>query len=88
MYREIREMPDSPERRKKYESMAKWITGKCPWIFESHPVSFLLQHGWLENYIPNDFVFSKWKYLSVNPARREALRKTFKPLSFAELNGQ
>ncbi len=85
MYREIREMPDSPERRKKYESMAKWITGKCPWIFESHPVSFLLQHGWLENYRAHDFAFNRWKYLSVDSTERNRKKAAFKPLSMKEL---
>ncbi len=88
MFEEILPMPDSPERTEKYKAMVRYLSEQVPWVFEGFPIAYQLNHGWLENYIPNDFVFSKWKYLSVNPARREALRKTFKPLSFAELNGQ
>ena len=85
MYREIREMPDSPMRKEKYETMAKWITGKCPWIFESHPVSFLLKHCWLGNYRPHDFAFNRWKYLSVDSPERNRKKAAFTPLSMNEL---
>ena len=85
MYREIREMPDSPERKKKYETMAKWITGKCPWIFESHPVSFLLKHSWLDHYRQHDFAFNRWKYLTVDAPDRQRKKAAFTPLSMKEL---
>ena len=85
MYEEILRMPDSPERTRKYIEMNRYLTSRCPWIFESFPMSYLLVHSWLENYTPHDFVLSNWKYLSVDPEARFKARKNFKPLSFSEL---
>ncbi len=85
MFEEIINMPDSPARTEKYRQMARYLVDKCPWIFESHPIMFQLTYDWLENYRPHDFAFSCWKYLSLDPARREESRSTFKPLSFEEL---
>jgi len=86
MYEEILGMPDSPERTKKYAGMNRYLTSRCPWIFESFSMSYMLIHSWLENYAPHDFVFSNWKYLSINPEVREEARRNFKPLSFSELS--
>lgn len=84
-YEEIRGMADSPERKKKYAELARWITEQCPWIFESHPVAFLLKHAWVRDYKAHDFAFNRWKYLSVDPIRRKQMKSEFKPLSMKEL---
>ena len=88
MFEEIRTMPDSKERTQKYEEMANFLTNECVWIFEGFPISFQLTHGWLENYIPHDFAFSRYKYLVPNNDKKTKLLKKFKPLSFKELNGR
>lgn len=88
MFEEIINMPDSPERTEKYRLMVRYLTGQCPWIFESYPITFQLTYDWLENYLPHDFAFAGWKYLSINPVRRSKERKNFKPVSFAELRRQ
>ena len=85
MFEEIRTMPDSPERTEKYKQMVRYLAGKCVWIYEGYPVSYQLNHAWLENFVPHDFGFARWKYLSVDPVRREKLRKTFRPLKMSEL---
>ena len=81
----VRSMPDSPERKRAYEALARRLTDECPWIFESHPVAFLLKHAWMRNYRPHDFAFNRWKYFSVDPAKREKMKSEFKPLSMKEL---
>ncbi len=88
MFEEILPMPDSPERTERYRNMVRYLAEQVPWVFEGFPIAYQLNHAWLENYRPHDFVFSKWKYLSVDPEERDRLRRTFKPLSFSELNGQ
>jgi ABC-type oligopeptide transport system substrate-binding subunit len=85
MYEEILLMPDSPERTEKYMRMSVYLTGQCPWIFESFPTSYLLVHGWLENYLPHDFVFSRWKYLSIDPQKRLTAKNSFTPIKMSEL---
>ncbi len=85
MYEETLFMPDSPERTEKYRKMSVYLTEQCPWIFESFPTSYLLTHGWLENYLPHDFVFSRWKYLSLDPLKRENTKRSFTPIKMSEL---
>lgn len=86
MFEAILPMADSPERTRRYREMAEYLTKQCPWIFEGFPISYLLHHSWLQNYHPHDFAFSRWKYLTMDPAEREKVRKTFTPLTFRELN--
>ena len=86
MFEAILPMPDSPERTRRYREMVEYLAKQCPWIFEGYPISYLLHHSWLQNYQPHDFAFSRWKYLTVDPAEREKVRKTFTPLTFRELN--
>lgn len=88
MFEAIIPMPDSPERTRKYVEMVKYLGTQCPWIFESFAVSYQLNHAWLENFVPHDFAFSCWKYLSVDPEKRKNMKKKFKPLSFEELRGK
>ncbi len=85
MYEEILPMPDSPERNLKYEKMARYLAEKCPCILEGFPISWILCHEWLENYVPGDFTFNFYKYISVDPARRAAKKATFSPLSMSDL---
>ncbi|MBO4305124.1 MAG: hypothetical protein J6A21_11105 [Lentisphaeria bacterium] len=85
MYEEIRGLPDSPQRTQKYEKMTRFLMEECPWIFESRPVAFILVHPWVENLFHHDFVFSSWKYLNVDPARRDAERSRFRPIPMSEL---
>ena len=84
-YEEIRAMEPSPERTAKYRAMTRLITAHCPWIFETQPVAYMLTHCWMENYLPHDFGFQRWKYFSVNPKRRRTVKKSFTPLSLNEL---
>jgi len=88
MFEEIIPMPDSPERTRKYKKMVKYLSSKCPWIFESFAVSYQLNHDWLQNFIPHDFAFSRWKYLNIDAVKRSRMKKNFKPLSFKELRGK
>lgn len=79
-------MPDSLERTRRYEEMSRYLTDQCPWIFESHPLSYRLLHGWVENYHDHDFGFDRWKYLSLDPEKRIKTKSNFTPLpiGFAE----
>ncbi|MDD5698875.1 MAG: ABC transporter substrate-binding protein [Victivallaceae bacterium] len=88
MFEEIIPLPDSPGRTRKYEEMVKYLSGQCPWIFESFAVSGQLDQPWLQNFRPHDFAFSRWKYLAVDAAKRAAVKKDFKPLTFSELRGR
>jgi len=85
MFEEIMPMKDSPARTEKYEKMVQFLAEQCPWIFAYYPISYRLRHAWVENYIPHDFCFSRWKYLSVDNSKRKKMKKDFKPLELNEL---
>ena len=87
-YEKIKKMGPSSERDRAYLELAELIREKCPWIFESYTVSFMLKHGWLENMRPHDFAFQRWKYISVDPQKRAGMKRTFEPLSLNELRGE
>jgi len=88
MYLAALPLPEGPERAHRYREMAEYLAEQCVWIIEGVPISYLLCHSWLENYRPHDFSFSRWKYLTVEPAKRDAARSTFRPLSLKELSGR
>lgn len=81
-------LPDSPRRTKLYEQMSALAIEQCAWICEGFPVSGVLLHGFVENYLPCDFGFVRWKYLNINGNLRKKLLKQFKPLSFNELSAK
>jgi ABC-type transport system substrate-binding protein len=85
MFEEIISMPDTPARTRKYSEMAKYLASQCPWIFESHPIAYKLLHSWLQNYIPHDFAYSSWKYLSVDVKARREAKSSFEPLELEDL---
>ncbi len=88
MYEAIVPLPDRPERTAAYRDMAIWLADRVPWVFESTPVSYLLLHAWVANFLPHDFPYARWKYIDVDPAAREARRRAFRPLSLRELRGE
>ena len=87
-YEKIKQMGPSKERDQAYLELAESIREKCPWIFESYTVSFMLKHSWLENMRPHDFAFQRWKYISVDPQKRAGAKREFTPLSLKELRGE
>ncbi len=85
MYREFLAISDPAKYAAKSREMIRFLQGECPWIFETHTMCFVMAHEWLSGYMPHDFAFNRWKYLSVDPAARERKIKSFKPFSMNEL---
>ncbi len=88
MFEKILQMADSPERTELYKKMSELVIKKCAWICEGFPVNGMLYHGFVENYLPHDFGFIRWKYLNINKNMQQKLLPSFKPLSFSELSGK
>ncbi len=85
MYEEIKNLPNTDKRTKLYYKMVGYLQQQCPWIFESHPITFRLTHSWVRNYVPHDFAFCRWKYLAIDNEMRKKQKKMFRPLSMNEL---
>jgi ABC-type transport system substrate-binding protein len=88
LYEAALTMPDSPERTALYLQMIRLLDEKCVWIYEGFPVTGVLRYNWLENSVPHDFGFNRWKYLSVDVAARARAKAGFRPLSLGELSGR
>lgn len=72
LYETVRVMQDSPERTALYEKMSDLIIEDCPWIFQSIPLAFGLQHQWIRNYKYHDFPYGMQKYYRIDTeARRQ-----------------
>ena len=75
LFREMKDMPNSPERQRIIDRMVEILRRDAPWIWGFYPKDYLLYHGWLSNLKPNTMARNNLKYLRLDPARRAALRR-------------
>lgn len=66
-------MQPSPERTKLYEQLAQTYSEKVPWILGVHRTSFVVKHGWLENYKFSTFNYGNVKYWDVDLKKKKTL---------------
>ena len=85
MYERSLTMPDCPERTALYVKMVRYLDEKCVWIWEGFPISFMLRYDYVENSVPHDFSFVRWKYLSVDGKLRAKRQRSSKPLTYSEI---
>ena len=79
LFEKMKSMPNSPERQRVIDAMVALARHDAPWIFGFHPKEFSLRHGWVANAKPNDMAGNTMKYLRLDVARREALRREWNP---------
>jgi oligopeptide transport system substrate-binding protein len=75
LFERMRSMANSPERQRLIDRMVALARHDAPWIFGFHPKDYTLRHAWLYNAKPNQLAGNTTKYLRVDPAAREALRR-------------
>ncbi|MFY9316618.1 MAG: ABC transporter substrate-binding protein [Burkholderiales bacterium] len=75
LFERMRNMPNGPERQRIIDRMNEIFRHDAPWIGGFHPKNFALFHGWLGNAKVNEISDNKLKYLKVDPAKREAMRR-------------
>lgn len=75
LFERMRNMPSGPERQKIIDRMTEIFRRDAPWIGGFHPKNFALFHSWLGNAKANEISDNKLKYLRVDSAKREALRR-------------
>jgi ABC-type transport system substrate-binding protein len=73
LYEKAKQMPDSPERTKLYQQMAKIVAAYVPWKVNVHRVLTDMWYPWVIGYrrlpvIGNHF----WKYLDIDPGKAPA----------------
>jgi ABC-type transport system substrate-binding protein len=90
LFEKMKNMPDSDERRRLIDRMVDIVRQDAPWIFGFHPTDYGLYHGWLKNTKPNNMARNNLKYLRIDTAQREQLRRAWNrpvlwPLALAAL---
>lgn len=81
LFRIMKNLPNGPVRQNVIDSMLRLVREDAPWIYWFYPKSYVLHHGWLQNYKLNNVASNTLKYERIDDDRREALRKEWnKPL--------
>jgi ABC-type transport system substrate-binding protein len=73
LYERAKQMPDSPERTKLYQQMAKIVAAYAPWKVNVHRILTDMYYPWVIGFrrppmLGNHF----WKYMDIDPARAPA----------------
>lgn len=75
LFEKVKDMPNSPERQRLIDRMVGVARHDAPWIWGIHPKDYVLSHSWVSNDKPNTMARNNMKYLRVDAARREVLRR-------------
>jgi len=75
LFRVAAVMQDTPQRTALYEKMYRIAAEEVPWMYGVHRQSFMLKHGWLNNYISSDFEAGRAQYLNVDLEKKKSLLK-------------
>ena len=75
LFRQVKDMPNSPERQRLIDRMIEIVRRDAPWIWGIHPKDYTLRHSWVGNDKPNNMARNNVKYLKIDAAKREALRR-------------
>jgi ABC-type transport system substrate-binding protein len=74
LFRQVKDMANSPERQRLIDRMIEIVRRDAPWIWGIHPKEYTLRHSWVSNDKPNNMARNNVKYLRVDAAKRAALR--------------
>jgi oligopeptide transport system substrate-binding protein len=75
LFEKMKNMPNSDERSRIIDRMVDIAQRDAPWIWGIHPKDYSLRHSWLANDKPNNMARNSMKYLKLDVAKREALRR-------------
>lgn len=75
LFERMKSMDNGPERQTLIDEMVAIARRDAPWLWGFHPKAFSLHHGWVGNVKPNLMANNTLKYLRVDPAQREQLRR-------------
>ncbi len=75
LFEKMKNMENSPERKRIIDRMVDIARHDAPWIWGVHPKDYSLRHAWLANNKPNNMARNNIKYLKIDVAKREALRR-------------
>ena len=80
LFKQMKNMKNSPRRKEIIQDMLEIIQSDSPWIWGFHPKSFSLSHGWVENTESNLMANNTLKYKEIiNQKRLERIKLWNKP---------
>lgn len=75
LFEQMKNMPNSPARQAIIDRMLEILRRDSPWLWGYHPKDYVLHHSWLHNSKPNKMANNNLKYLRIDAAQRDELRK-------------
>jgi ABC-type transport system substrate-binding protein len=70
LYEKAHAMPDSPERTKLYQDMARLVVAYAPWKINTHRIRTDLWYPWVIGYRRQQIASTNWwKYIDVDRTR-------------------
>lgn len=75
MYLQAQRMPDSPERTKLYQDMAKLVSVYAPWKLGVHRKYTHLMYPWLLGYKKHPIMLEPWKYVDIDVEKQKVARE-------------
>jgi ABC-type oligopeptide transport system substrate-binding subunit len=75
LFEQMKNMDNGPERQAIVDRMNEIVRHDAPWMWGFHPKEYVLRHSWIYNSKPNKLALNHLKYLRVDAARREVLRR-------------
>lgn len=75
LYEEVAKSPPSSARDANIRKAEEIVFNDGVWSMLYYPVRFSIFHGWLKNFRPNAQILNDLKYLDVDTAKRDEMRK-------------
>mgnify|MGYP000353105318 FL=1 len=75
LFRQMKNLPNGPERQTVINAMLKLVRDDAPWVYWFYPKSYVLKQGWLQNLKPNNVANNTVKYQRIDAASRTQLRQ-------------
>jgi ABC-type transport system substrate-binding protein len=76
LYEKARVMPDSPERTKVYQAMAKLVVAYAPWKVNTHRILTDMWYPWVIGYVrPPVQSQSWWKYIDIDLTKAQLVSR-------------
>lgn len=75
LFEQMKNMPNSAARQLIIDRILEILRRDSPWLWGYHPKDYVLHHSWLHNSKPNKMANNSLKYLRIDAAQRDMLRK-------------
>lgn len=75
LFEQMKNMQNNATRQAVLDRMLEILRRDSPWLWGYHPKDYVLRHSWMHNRKPNKMAHNNLKYLRIDAAKREELRK-------------